>query len=54
MCKTNLWNRRSGGRGHGKHFGSAAAAKGKKIQDFYENLENEKIAKNIKKIDGNR
>ena len=40
---------------------AAAAAKisarrrhGKKNQDFYENLENEKIAKNIEKIDENR
>ena len=40
---------------------AAAAAKisarrrhGKKNQDFYENLENEKIAKNIEKIDEKR
>ena len=40
---------------------AAAAAKilawrrrGKKNQDFYENLETEKIAKNIEKINGNR
>ena len=32
---------------------AAAAAARKKNQDFYENLENAKIAKNIEKIDGN-
>ena len=54
MCKTNLSNRRGGGcRGRGgKDFGSAAATENKN-QDFYENSENEKIAKNIEKIDKN-
>ena len=46
------------------NIAAAAAAAAKKIlarrrgekknQDFYENLENEKIARNIEKIDGNR
>ena len=35
-----------------KDVGSAAARK--QIQDFYENLENQKIAKNIEKINKNR
>ena len=38
--------------GGGKDFGSAAARK-KKIKIFMKNLENEKIAKNIEKIDKN-
>ena len=44
--------RGGGRRGGGKDFGSAAAAQ-KKNQDFYENSKNEKIAKNIEKIDKN-
>ena len=44
--------RRGGGRRSGKDFGSAAARK-KKIKIFMKNLENEKIAKNIEKIDKN-
>ena len=44
--------RRSGRGGGGKDFGSAAARK-KKIKIFTKNLENEKIAKNIEKIDKN-
>ena len=46
--------RRGGGLrgGGGKDFGSAAARK-KKINIFTKNLENEKIAKNIKKINKN-
>ena len=38
--------------GGGKDFGSAAARK-KKNRDFSENLENEKITKNIEKINKN-
>ena len=45
--------RRGAGRrgGGGKDFGSAAARK--KIKIFTKNLENEKIAKNIEKLDKN-
>ena len=45
--------RRGDGRSGGKDFGSAAARE-KKNREFYENLENETIAKNIEKINKNR
>ena len=55
MGKTNLEARRGcqrgGGGGGGKDFGLAVARENKN-QDFYENLENEKVAKfkNIEQI----
>ena len=60
MCKNKVTNRRGGGRRRGggcrgrggKDFGWAEAQK--KVQDFYENLENEQIEKNMEKIDKNR